>query len=809
LQETVNQACGTDSTTWKNAHCKVTIPASGTGYPASINTYNLYGTLFWHASEASLSGYGTLLNVMPTLRGPAVQVGDRLNSNDFVNNTIEGLIFAAPNPSSLDSCHQGVAITNTAANGSYKTFTTAVAHNCRAGDMVTVRFTDDVHYWGDGVVTDCGSGSSAAACTGSSTTFRMASNFTIATQATPGVVAIAFAPFLDNAANTNFLNIASATAGNWPGGFNTFFDLWDDENTTISHFNNNAHNLNRSANWSGAFVFSGGAQNLNGSGMGTAMSPVISLRDSNITANGSEGVSVYDDNGVYIENTIIQATGLWQVHTSADTSGVGKGAHLKNIYSESNLTMNPCSGAFTPFPCTGIAGWILGAVGGSGGFELQGNAVAGQFQAGGSGSTAYTYFIVVNDGGSIHTNPLPISGWNSTGSDAPLVQWPRVANAADVMTYDVLRCAGITGAVGTVGTIYTAPGGSALACGSVATGLSQASACTVNGGLVCTFTDSGAASTSAYTILHGNYDGALHFWPGSIVSQGQTVNVSQEQGGFVAVTNSGGNPGGVGSMQQANTCDVGGTVAAGGGFTSCLVAPLGSAQAGTSNLSATLMGDNNAFGNQNTATTGRLNFPSQPGGYWQAHQIITLMDSNPALTTATIGYRRPASVNDAWIGTDSPHNTALTTTMLAIGAGQSITNYIANIGSSGTYPYGGTGWLERLTSKQKTFAVPVRISDGNSFTLGNGSPLSQMKIYSVNNMPARHVPPQSCVDVIGEANGLTKSDQITSITPPGRLGNLSLNAYPASEGAIILHFCNPSGSEAITPPGAYSFLAVR
>jgi len=84
-----------------------------------------------------------------------------------------------------------------------------------------------------------------------------------------------------------------------------------------------------------------------------------------------------------------------------------------------------------------------------------------------------------------------------------------------------------------------------------------------------------------------------------------------------------------------------------------------------------------------------------------------------------------------------------------------------------------------------------------------------MKIYSVNNMPASHVPPQSCVDVVGEARGLTKSDQITSITPPGRLGNLFLNAYPVDVGAIILHFCNPSGSEAITPPGAYSFLAVR
>jgi hypothetical protein len=730
LQETVNQACGTNATTWKNAHCNVTIPASGPGSPTSINTYNLYGTLFWHANESSLTGYGAVLNCVGTQRGPCVQVGDRLNSNDFVNNTIEGLTFAAPNPeSSLDSCHQGVAITNTAANGSYKTFTTAVAHNCRAGDLVTVRFTDDVHYWGDGVIVDCGSGSSASACNGSSTTFRMASSYTIASQATPGVVAIAFAPFLDNAENTHFLNITSATASNWPV-FNTFFDLWDDENVTISHFNNTAHALNHSATWSGAFVFSGGAQNLIGSGLDTVMAPVITLRDSNITANDSEGVSVYDDNGVYIENTVLQASGLWQVHTSVETSGYGKGAHLKNIYSESSVAANPCSPttATTPFPCTGIAGWIVGPGGGSGGFELQGNAMAGGNQSGGSGSTVYSYFIVANECGTAlvggvcpagspywggtHTNPMPILNWSSTGSDAPVVNWPRVADQSGVMSYDVLRCAGLSGNVGGVGTIYAAPGGSALACGSVATGLTQSSACTVNGGLVCTYTDSGAAATSAYTINAGNYGGALHFWPGSIVSVGHTVNVSVEQGGIVAVS-------GTGPVQQANACDAGGTVSAGGGFTSCLVAV--NAQSGTSNMTATLMADNYGPGAQNTAVTGRLNFPSQPSGAWQAHQIITLMDSNPALTTATIGYRRPASVNDAWIGTDSPHNTPLSTTMLAIGAGQSITQYIANIGSTGTYPYGGAGWLERLTSSLKEFNVPAKFDQSVTLAgLSNG-----------------------------------------------------------------------------------------
>jgi hypothetical protein len=202
---------------------------------------------------------------------------------------------------------------------------------------------------------------------------------------------------------------------------------------------------------------------------------------------------------------------------------------------------------------------------------------------------------------------------------------------------------------------------------------------------------------------------------------------------------------------------------------------------------------------------GRLNFSTTATSIMQPHHIITLIDSQPALTQATTTYRPPANANDVWIGTDVPSGgVRLTLGQLAFGAPVSISNYIRATGD-GIH----ANWLERLTSTQKTFKVPVSINEGNSFTLGNGSPLSQMRIYSVDNMLAKHVLPQSCVDLDGVVKGLTKSDQITSITPPGRLGNLSLNAYASGEGAMILHFCNPSSSEATTPPGAYSFLAVH
>jgi hypothetical protein len=223
------------------------------------------------------------------------------------------------------------------------------------------------------------------------------------------------------------------------------------------------------------------------------------------------------------------------------------------------------------------------------------------------------------------------------------------------------------------------------------------------------------------------------------------------------------------------------------------------------NQTATILTDGGETGGGMALTKGRLNFATSPFINIAPHHIITLIDSQPALTQATSVYRPPANANDVWIGTDVPRGgVGLTLGQLAFGAPVSISSYIRATGDGIQ-----ANWLERLTSTQKTFKVPVRINEGNSFTLGNGSPLSQMRIYSVNNVLAKHVLPQSCVDLTEGVKGLTKSDQVTSITPPGRLGNLSLSAYASDEGAIVLHFCNPSSSEATTPPGAYSFLAVH
>jgi hypothetical protein len=215
--------------------------------------------------------------------------------------------------------------------------------------------------------------------------------------------------------------------------------------------------------------------------------------------------------------------------------------------------------------------------------------------------------------------------------------------------------------------------------------------------------------------------------------------------------------------------------------------------------------DGAGLGGGQTLSKGRLNFSSTFGSILGPHHIITLIDSQPALTQSTWGYRAPASPNDTWIGTDVPKSGEMANAgQLAFGAPVSITSYIAQTGD-GVH----ANWLERLTSKQKIFAVPVEIQNGNSLTVGDGSPLSQIKLFHIPNVPSSQVPAQSCIDVFGKAKGLTRSDQIAGITPPQSLGNLSLSGYPANEDEINFHFCNASNSSVATPGGDFSFLAIR
>jgi len=92
IQEAINTACGTSQTYYDNSNCKVVIPPSGE--LSGMNGYNIYDTIYFHSNQSILSGYGATLNHYG--RGPCLQLGNLLSSNDYVSNRIEGMMFRAP-----------------------------------------------------------------------------------------------------------------------------------------------------------------------------------------------------------------------------------------------------------------------------------------------------------------------------------------------------------------------------------------------------------------------------------------------------------------------------------------------------------------------------------------------------------------------------------------------------------------------------------------------------------------------------------------------------------------------------------------
>jgi hypothetical protein len=649
----------------------------------------VYGTIYFHATQSALIGQGVLLNCLE--RGPCIQNGDFVSSNDFTNNTISGFIFTNQTSFSSNPSYAGVPITNTVVTSNIATITTSSAHGFRPGDIVTIEFTDMTCYWGDAVV--------LTAPTATTFTYahpKCTTGGNIASQNTPGLVALTYVAVLDNSTGTHLQDLSTSNYGNF-GQFNNFIDFWDDENALVEHINASG-GLNYNANWVASYIYSGGASNTaNGS---QQLAPVISVRDSSFTANLAECGTVYNSNGLYVDNTVCQSYALWAFNVS-NTTGNFQGATFKDIYDNGSANLNISN--HTPFSGTGSGGLLIGPATGASTFSIMGNGgFTGQFATGGTGSTPYTYYIVANDTtAGTQTSPMQILNWESTGSDTIPVKWPRIANGTDNITYDVIRMTTAVGINGTYPYAGGCPGGSGGTCGSVATGLTQASAC--SGALTCTYTDTGSSTTSSYAVKIGNYIGQINYWPGSIADVGGNthpgVKVNTEQGNVVAI-GMGANP-----LQISNDCTGFGVTTAGGGYTDCLSSPT-TANNSVPNQNATFMTDGTSNGGAMSMSKGRLNFSMSPYATTLfPHHIITLVDSQSALTRATTAFRPPASPNDAYIGIDvASSGVAGTLAQLSFGAPVAISSYIANIGTN------NTGYLERLTASLKTFNVPLQMS---------------------------------------------------------------------------------------------------
>ncbi len=674
IQEAINGACGTNTVTYQNSGCNVVIPPTGPQV-GSYSGYDVYDTIYFHANGSVLSGYGATLNCHE--RGPCLQVGDLINSNDYGNDAIEGISFRSVDNRQSDPAFNGSLIQSTQRTGGTITIQTAAPHNLRTGDRVTQMLTDTVNYWGDVpsiVVTDA-----------THLTYTRLNTADIPLQATPGILALSYEAVLDNGSSTSLVDLQYSNTAEY-GAFNHFFDFWDDENAQINRFNNNAASLNRNSKWTGSFVWSGGALNLPNTSH--QLAPVITVNNSSFTANGSNCATVYNSNGFYFQNSVCQAQGPWEFLVSSVT-GNYQGADFQNIYSEASLSVNPASPVLSPWPGLGVAGLIGGPTSGAGGYSLSGQGgFGGALPTVGSGSTTYVYYVVATDvTAGTQTSPLPFMYEQENSPSQVTVQWPRLAFGTDTIVYSVIRNLAPVGTINAAGGAYVAPyaggcnGGSTSACGSVATGLAQCS------GFVCSFGDNTANATSAYGIKNGTFMPNPTFWPGTAVLSSTALQSADE----VPVTGIAfnGTP-----TQYASYCsDNGASVS--GGYTVCLGSQTTSNNSVPNQAPLMLTDGGSAGGGGVPGAKGRLIFESTATSEPNFHQIITLYDSNPDKTQATTGHRPVGDPGDMYLGVDPNRN-------LMIGGGATgITQYINNIGD-------GTNWGEQLTGALKTFKVPVQ-----------------------------------------------------------------------------------------------------
>jgi len=704
IQEAINDGCGLPSGSGGNPNARVILPPTGT----TSNALPVYGSIFAHCSGALIEGNGTLLSC--ATRDRCVVLGDLVNANHYGGVTLRGVSMT----STVNS--DGCQITNTQRQSNIVTIT--VVSGCstiQTGDLVNINFTDAPNYWGShGPVT----------VSGNSITYSQSAG-NVASIASPGTIAIQNAAIEDNALPGTMEDIKYTAVGG--GTFNQFFVIDNDQAATIRNFSNGGQGIQCTANHCGSFVYSAGT---------TASTPVLWLDKLNISAQcGGNGVTVYANNTVHVNDSVIQGFGQWGINTQ-NTLGSYGGTQVDNVYNE-------FEGGSCPNPYLGNYANSAGLISGSPVTIRGGEQPNGWMpQFANTGSTQYNYFVVVNDTTQgYHSYPLYAGYALTSGSGTISGQFPHVpaTTPGDTITYDVIRMEPSpllsNGQSFPVGGACT--GGSTTACGSVVTAQAQCP------GLVCTFTDTASNNTSSYGVNEANWFPLLNYWPGGIVLLGNgTSNAALVSPAFLDTDNGSANSSAWISVagNQRPTFFVrqcSGNPSAtqfGGAWESCLEGDSHGNNFGP--VGGMLLDNGTAMGGSSNGQNikGRLNFEVSPYASPQVQHVITLVDSNPAKTLATPLFRPQNDANDTYIGIDQAASRS--TIGLTIGAPLSISSYIGNVGDNSSY-------LERLTASAKTFKVPVTI-DGNLTVTGtctgcaggagtvNSGTATQLALYAAN-----------------------------------------------------------------------------
>jgi hypothetical protein len=676
IQEALNDA-GTPG-------AEVVIPPTN----GNANALPVYTTIYAQTNKLHLHGSGKSTLLCKT-RGVCLFLGDRVNSNNFNGIELNDIRFAAGNT------FDGIAATSMACASSVATIAlnNTGTNAIQAGDWFDVNLIGNPQHFSG--IHQATSGTSATQVTYADTNCGGAG--TIASTAAFGGISLLNAAVEDNGNATNVHDVYMSdrvSYGSW-GMWQNFLVIDNDQAFKLDTINVD-EGANCTTNYCGQAVYAPGPFSVNAAVLW------LSHMQLSLGCHGN-GVTAWNGNTIHISNSVIQGFQQWGVYAGNLRGGYGNG-QFDDVYEEVGGCWNP---AYSPTQQA-----ITGLVNQGGANTIHGGEFPiGQmprFAALGNNQTQYNYAIVIRDSTNGYSRPLK-AGFATVDSGSPagniVVQWPRVPGTGTV-TYDVLRYAPTgnwtiepyTGGCG---------GGSATACGAVATAVAQCST------VMCSFTDNAGASTTSYNVHVPQYMPGILWWPGGIVdinssdytSTWMTTPTFMDDINVVTPLSPIISEAGLMMPQTfAQRC----STPNGGEWVSCLA---GNSAGNNAMPGATVLQFGVANGGPTPNLKGRLNFTSSQASLMNSGEIITLVDSNPAKTFATPGNRPAQDAADTFLGIDTG-STPYANAGLAMGAPASISSYINSTPN-------GTNFLERLTAGLKTFNVPVNVN-GN-FTVSGGN----------------------------------------------------------------------------------------
>lgn len=672
IQEALND-CGTPG-------CEVVIPPTGTNATALA----VYATIYMQNNKSYLRGEGKATLLCKT-RSVCLFLGDRVDSNDWGGMQVSGIRFAAGND------FDGIQITKIACSSDIATLTLSNTgpNAFVGGDWVDVNWTFIQPFIGIHQI----KGSSSTEITFDLK--RCGGYGNIPSKASAGFASLENAALEDNSSDASVSDLYTDDFTSWHA-----WGVWQnqiviDNDQAFKLDTLNTAGVHCTSNYCGQVIYAPGPFSSNAA--------VLWLSHLNLSLQcRGNGITAWNGNTLRVEDSVIQGFAQWGVYTGIKRGGYGP-SQFDNVYEEVGGCTNPL------YPGSGEqkhaeAGLInnTAPISIHGGEFPVGNLP--RFAALGDQSARYNYCFIVHD--TVHgtSKCLPI-GYALVDSTHPsgsiLLSWPRVPGTGTV-TYDILRYPGRGG-----DQIYPykggCNGGSPKVCGSVVLRQPQCSS------ILCSFADRAETETSNFLVPDITYLPGIPFLAGgavNIVTADSPINgtasITSDDGPVVTNVSPAISENWLSPQFFTHRC----SGLNGGEWISCLA---GNSFGNSAMPNSTVLQYGIVSGGPRPNLKGRLNITSSPQSSIASGEIITLVDSDPAKTFATPGNRPTQDSKDSYIGMDQG-SASYGSAQIAYGAPVAQSFYI------GSTP-DGSSYKERLTSRLKTFNVPVQIKPGIFATL--------------------------------------------------------------------------------------------